>query len=289
MKTRTALDDESHTNSFQAVFHSLMTEFPSQPHNMVQKLSIRFPYYHLTTDQASGISTMASTSSTSLILALSFQCVTSFQAVPHLSPSHLTNRILSIGSFHRPHQQVLFASTENDDKISSAKSSNDCSCDDSPADGPAPLQPFLPAMDPKYSVRGPIGEGNFLLSRTGPPTIDELSNEQMLKIVKLECSDLEVNTLVWKCLGYRFSEETESWDPTEVFPNWKEKYPSPPDLIGMQRVYSREVDQPSLRSNQALVRSIPVDNKQSLKEHLKPLGWKGYQVSFSVNALFLIP
>ena len=47
----------------------------------------------------------------------------------------------------------------------------------------------------------------------------------------------------------------------------------------MKRVYSREVDSVSLRSNQALVRSIPLDNKQSLKTHLKPLGWKGYQVN----------
>jgi hypothetical protein len=133
-------------------------------------------------------------------------------------------------------------------------------------------------MDPKYPVKGPVGEGKFILSRSGPPTAEELSNEQMLQIVKLECSDLEVNTLVWKCLGYRFNEETESWGPDEVFPNWKEKYPSPPDLIGMQRVYSREVDQASLRSNQALVRSIPVDNKQSLKQQLIPLGWTGYQV-----------
>mmetsp|Transcript_7288 Transcript_7288/g.15002 ORF Transcript_7288/g.15002 Transcript_7288/m.15002 type:complete len:287 (-) Transcript_7288:187-1047(-) len=216
---------------------------------------------------------MTSTSKTTFLLALSFHCAASFRTVPHFS----TTRTPSIRPIHRISKQVHFASTENDDKISSPKSSDDCSCNDTPAGGPAPLQPFLPAMDPKYSVRGPVGDGNFLLSRNGPPTIEELSNDQMLKIVKLESSDLEVNTLVWKCLGYRFNEETESWDPTDVFPKWKEKYPSPPDLIGMQRVYSREVDQPSLRSNQALVRSIPVDNKQSLKEHLKPLGWKGYQ------------
>ena len=124
-----------------------------------------------------------------------------------------------------------------------------------------------------------MGEGKFIISRTGPPTAEEMSNEQMLKIVKIECNDLEVNTLVWKCLGYRFNEEEEKWEPTEVFPNWKERFPDPPDFIGMQRVYSREVDQPSLRSNQALVRSIPPGNKQSLKTQLKPIGWKGYNVS----------
>lgn len=45
----------------------------------------------------------------------------------------------------------------------------------------------------------------------------------------------------------------------------------------MQRVYEPEIDKPCRQANQALVRSIPVDNKQSLKEHMRPLGWKGYQ------------
>ena len=157
-----------------------------------------------------------------------------------------------------------------------SKEEEDCACPED--DGPDILQPYLPAMDPKYILRGPVGEGKFILSRSGPPTAEELSNEQMLQIVKIECSDLEVNTLVWKCLGYRFDEENEVWTPDEVFPKWKEKYPDPPDFIGMKRVYSKEVDQPSLRSNQALVKSIPKDNKQSLKTHLKPIGWKGYQV-----------
>ncbi|KAL9186348.1 hypothetical protein ACHAXT_005586 [Thalassiosira profunda] len=157
----------------------------------------------------------------------------------------------------------------------SKASDNDCACPDD--DGPAILQPYLPAMDPAYSAKGPVGEGKFLLSRTGGPTAEELSNEQMLQIVQSATADLEVNTLVWKCLGYRFDAEKERWSPDEVFPNWKERFPDPPDFIGMQRVYSREVDQPSLRSNQALVRSIPADSKQSLKTHLKPLGWKGFQ------------
>ena len=34
-----------------------------------------------------------------------------------------------------------------------------------------------------------------------------------------------------------------------------------------------------MKANQDLVRSVPVDNKQSLKEHLKTLGFKGYQYS----------
>ena len=159
-------------------------------------------------------------------------------------------------------------------------SENDCDCPPiSETDGPDILKPFLPAMDQKYSVRGPVGQEKFILSRSGGPTAEELKNEQMLKIVKIECSDLEVNTLVWKCMGYRFNEQTEEWENDEVFPKWREKYPTPPDLIGMKRVYERDVDQISLRSNQALVRSIPADNKQSLKKELIPLGWTGYQVS----------
>jgi hypothetical protein len=54
------------------------------------------------------------------------------------------------------------------------------------------LEPFLPAADPKYAVRGPVGRGDFVLSRGGEPTIEELSNENLLKILMIECSDLEV-------------------------------------------------------------------------------------------------
>lgn len=143
---------------------------------------------------------------------------------------------------------------------------------------PLLLKPFLPATDPKYMCTGPVGEsGDFVVSREGDPTLDELSDENIIKIVRIECSDLEVNTLVWKCLGYRFDADQNEWTCEKVFPKWQERYPTPPDFIGMQRVYEKEVDQPSLRSNQALVRSVPVEYKQSLKKFMKPLGWKGYQ------------
>ena len=145
-------------------------------------------------------------------------------------------------------------------------------------------------MDPRYSVFGPVGEGTFVLSRSGPPTPEELSNEQILLIVRDGiATDLEVNTLVWKCLSYRFDNINELWEATEVFPNWKERFPNPPDLIGMRREYSKEIDSPSLRSNQALVKSIPMEFKQSLKTHLRPLGWTGYQYrELTVSMLFSI-
>mmetsp|Transcript_26497 Transcript_26497/g.34510 ORF Transcript_26497/g.34510 Transcript_26497/m.34510 type:complete len:283 (-) Transcript_26497:392-1240(-) len=141
------------------------------------------------------------------------------------------------------------------------------------------LQPFLPAVDPMFKVRGPVGEEDFIISRTGGPTDAELTNENILKIVLSESSDLEANTLCWKCLGYRFDEENERWTTEEVFPKWRDQYPEPPDFIGMQRIYSKEVDQPSLTSNRALTSSIPVEHKQMLKVQLKPLGFKGFQFS----------
>jgi hypothetical protein len=141
------------------------------------------------------------------------------------------------------------------------------------------LNPFPPAADPMYMCRGPVGKNEFVLTRTGGPTKEELANENIVRIVKIECDDLEVNTLVWKCLGYRFDEENEEWNNDLLFPKWREKYPTPPDLIGMQRIYSKEVDRPCLKSNQSLVKSVPVHAKQSLKTHLKPLGFKGYKIA----------
>jgi hypothetical protein len=144
---------------------------------------------------------------------------------------------------------------------------------------PIILEPFPEAANPLYPTTGPIGQGEFVVCRQGGPTKEELSNENIMRIVQSQCTDLEVNTLVWKALGYRFNVGTQEWEATECFPNWRDKYPTPPDFIGMQRQYSREIDQISLRSNQALVRSVPVDNKQGLKQQLRPIGWKGYQVS----------
>ena len=213
-----------------------------------------------------------------------------------LSYQYPTSTQLSSAVIHRhsrPPSSQLLVTTKSEDKdcdCTDGKSGNNSDNGGSSTNHPLLLQPYLPAMDPNYSTQGPVGLDTFILSREGPPTIEELSNDQMLRIVQLECSDLEVNTLVWKCLGYRFryNSETKSnyWSNEECFPKWKDQYPTPPDFIGMKRVYSREVDSASLRSNQALVRSIPVDNKQSLKTHLKPLGWKGYQVIFDFIIFF---
>jgi len=59
---------------------------------------------------------------------------------------------------------------------------------------------------------------------------------------------------------------------------WVSRFPLPPDLLGMKRDYSKEIDEPSLRSNQALVRTIPLSNKQQLKVHLKKYGFRGFKL-----------
>lgn len=144
---------------------------------------------------------------------------------------------------------------------------------------PIILDPFPQAAEPKYATTAAVGEGAFVVSRTGGPTDEELTDENLYNIIARKATDLDVNTLVWKCLGYRFDSENEEWTPEEVFPKWKERYPTPPDFVGMQRIYSKEIDGPCLRNNQALVRSIPHDNKKSyLKEYMKPFGFTGYQV-----------
>jgi hypothetical protein len=188
--------------------------------------------------------------------------------------------LLQTATAFLPQQLPTSLPQNNKNGIVILKSSEDSNAPPEKAEKKEPiiLSPNPEAADPKYSVRGAIGQGDFVISREGGPTKEELANENILRIVLSESADLEVNTLMWKCLGYRFDPEKEEWNNSECFPNWRENYPTPPDLIGMQRIYSPDIDKPSLRANQALVRSVPVDNKQSLKEHMKPLGWKGFQV-----------
>ncbi|GFH61115.1 hypothetical protein CTEN210_17591 [Chaetoceros tenuissimus] len=198
----------------------------------------------------------------SFITALVYQQVSGFT----------TNTILSRGvSSAESFRKTTFVAAEE-------KKDDDCdSCGDKKDS--IILQPFIPGLDANYKNIGPVGEGDFIISRTGGPTKEELLNENILKIVRSECTDLEALTLVWKCLGYRFNEDKKEWEPTEVFPNWKKNFPTPPDLIGMARIYSKEVDEPSLRSNQSLVRSIPMEHKQMLKPILKPYGFTGFKLA----------
>ena len=108
---------------------------------------------------------------------------------------------------------------------------------------------------------------------------DELRDEVLRDIVLQKVPDQEVNELAWRCLGYEPDPSAEGgWNNHNVFPNWRKKYPKPPDLLGVTRTYSREVDEPVLRAVQALQRSVPREHKDQLKPTLKPIGWKGFKM-----------
>jgi len=90
-----------------------------------------------------------------------------------------------------------------------------------------------------------------------------LNTETIWAILNDEIDDATVNQLVWHCLGYRYNAPANSWDTTEVAPEWRNEYPEPPDFID------------SRPATVKLTRSIPPENKQLLKEHL---GFAGYKV-----------
>ncbi|CAM9189751.1 unnamed protein product [Ascophyllum nodosum] len=148
------------------------------------------------------------------------------------------------------------------------------------SDADAPIPNSLDrSAPPNFIAKNNVSlDGEFIVTKEGEPTEAELNNHNVIKIIAQKCTDKEVNWLVWKCLGYRFDTERELWMADNVFPLWKEKYPEPPDLIGVTRVYSREVDRPVMKANQALVRSIPMEFKRSIMEHLKPIGFTGYKM-----------
>ena len=90
-----------------------------------------------------------------------------------------------------------------------------------------------------------------------------LTVETIWAILNDELDDATVNQLVWNCLGYRYQSETGQWDNANVSPEWREAYPKPPDFIA---------DRPP---NVKLIRTIPSENKQLLKDQL---GFQGYKI-----------
>ena len=118
----------------------------------------------------------------------------------------------------------------------------------------------------------------YCCSEAAVPEPDDISNENILRIVLQETTDEETNELVWKYLGYRYDAVTGKYDASAVFPKWAKKYPQPPDLIGVTRTYEREVDEPVLRAVQALQKSVPTEHKDNLRQCLKPLGWPGFKM-----------
>lgn len=94
-------------------------------------------------------------------------------------------------------------------------------------------------------------------------SIPLLNTNTIWAILNDEIDDATVNQLVWYYLGYRYQEQTNSWDNTNVDLDWQNEYPEPPDFIE------------SRPATVKLTRSIPPENKQLLKEQL---GFKGYKI-----------
>ena len=94
-------------------------------------------------------------------------------------------------------------------------------------------------------------------------SLPPLSQITFWAILNEEIEDLQVNQLLWYCLGYRYDKSRACWDNSQVPADWREVYPEPPDFIG---------ERPPIVK---LTRSIPPENKQLLKEKL---GFKGYKV-----------
>jgi len=121
----------------------------------------------------------------------------------------------------------------------------------------------------------------FIVDVSSPLSSEELSDDNLVRIVNLEATDNQCNQLCWKCLGYDFVEVREGnsyYDNSRVFPKWKSKYPNPPDLIGITRNYADPlVDKPVRDANMNLMRSIPRDYKGGIRN----LGskFKGYKLN----------
>ncbi|MFN6564916.1 MAG: DUF1823 family protein [Nostoc sp. ChiSLP01] len=90
-----------------------------------------------------------------------------------------------------------------------------------------------------------------------------LNTDTIWAILNDQLDDATVNQLLWHYLGYRYDSSTGQWDNSQVAPEWQDEYPQPPDFID------------SRPATVKLTRSIPTENKQSLKEKL---GFKGYKI-----------
>ncbi len=90
-----------------------------------------------------------------------------------------------------------------------------------------------------------------------------LNTETIWAIIHETIDDPTVNQLVWYYLGYRYNPDTQTWDISELLPEWREEYPQPPDFFDSRPAAMK------------LTRSIPTANKQLLKEKL---GFKGYKI-----------
>ena len=90
-----------------------------------------------------------------------------------------------------------------------------------------------------------------------------LNTDTIWAIINESITDLQVNQILWHYLGYRYDRVEQTWDLSQVAPEWLSVYPTPPDFIA------------SRPATVKLTRSIPTEHKQLLKEQL---GFKGYKI-----------
>ncbi len=90
-----------------------------------------------------------------------------------------------------------------------------------------------------------------------------LNTDTIWAIINESIADLQVNQILWHYLGYRYNRVKNTWDLSQVAPDWRETYPTPPDFIA------------SRAATVKLTRSIPPQHKQLLKEQL---GFQGYKI-----------
>ncbi len=90
-----------------------------------------------------------------------------------------------------------------------------------------------------------------------------LNEDTLWAIINESISDTQVNQILWHYLGYHYDRVAQSWDLSQVAPEWLSVYPTPPDFIA------------SRPATVKLTRSISPQHKQLLKEQL---GFKGYKL-----------
>jgi len=84
-----------------------------------------------------------------------------------------------------------------------------------------------------------------------------LSADLLMKMVRQEIPEREVNELVWSLLGYRRNDDG-TWDTTNVVAEWTEAHGhTPPDFLGSPTNYAPEVDRPVKLAVQRLTRNVP--------------------------------
>ena len=90
-----------------------------------------------------------------------------------------------------------------------------------------------------------------------------LNEDTLWAIIHESITDTQVNQILWHYIGYRYHSAENSWEVSQVAPEWLSVYPTPPDFIA------------SRPATVKLTRSIPPQHKQLLKEQL---GFKGYKL-----------